>query len=79
VSAKLTEEEHTKLLEICNKKGCTPSAVIKDAIRSLIEVEKQSEEPLSPLQKLLKRMREEQERKTESEPKEKSLLERLRE
>ena len=32
VSTKLTEEEHTRLLDICNKQGCTPSALIKDAI-----------------------------------------------
>jgi|GEM_PF-4873996 len=47
VSTKLTEEEHTKLLDICNKDGCTPSALIKDAIMKKInEIEnKRSIEP----------------------------------
>jgi len=36
VSTKLTEEEHTKLLDICNKQGCTPSALIKDSIMKKI-------------------------------------------
>ncbi|MGH9922809.1 MAG: hypothetical protein ACRD38_08670 [Nitrososphaerales archaeon] len=36
VSTKLTEEEHTKLLDLCNKSGCTPSALIKQAIMEKI-------------------------------------------
>ena len=39
VSTKLTEEEHDRLLEICNRDGCTPSAIIKEAVISRIEAE----------------------------------------
>ena len=46
VSTKLTEEEHTRLLDICNKQGCTPSALIKDAIiKKINEKENQGIEP----------------------------------
>ncbi len=37
VSTKLTEEEHTKFLEFCNKKGISPFAVIKESILKTIE------------------------------------------
>lgn len=39
VSTKLTEEEHTKLLDMCNKEGCTPSAMIKDSLMKRITVQ----------------------------------------
>ncbi len=39
VSTKLTEEEHTKFLEFCNKKGNSPSAMIKQAILTSMEQE----------------------------------------
>jgi len=32
VSTKLTEEEHSKLLDVCNEKGCTPANLIKEAV-----------------------------------------------
>jgi len=32
VATKLTEEEHSKLLDTCNREGCTPSSLIRDAI-----------------------------------------------
>ena len=32
VATKLTEEEHSKLLDLCNTQGCTPSALLKEAI-----------------------------------------------
>ena len=32
VATKLTDEEHTKLLDACNREGCTPSDFIKRAI-----------------------------------------------
>ena len=32
VATKLTEEEHSKLLDFCNTQGCTPSALLKEAI-----------------------------------------------
>ena len=37
VATKLTEEEHTKLLDECTRQGCTPSALIKEAIMAKIE------------------------------------------
>lgn len=37
VSTKLTEEEHSKLLDLCNKEGCTPSSLIKQAVIEKIE------------------------------------------
>lgn len=32
VSTKLTEEQHTVLLEECNKQGLTPSSLVRNAI-----------------------------------------------
>jgi len=54
VSTKLTEEEHTKFLDFCNKKGNSPSAIIKQAIlKSMEEKPKRIEElSLSELEKL---------------------------
>ena len=39
VSTKLTEEEHGRLLDICNRNGCTPSSYIKQAVLDHIEAE----------------------------------------
>jgi len=39
VATKLTEEEHTKLLDACNREGCTPSFLIRDAVLKRIEPE----------------------------------------
>ncbi|MGI0088632.1 MAG: hypothetical protein ACREBI_11850 [Nitrosotalea sp.] len=36
VSTKLTEEEHSRLLDVCNIVGCPPSAMIKEAILRVI-------------------------------------------
>jgi hypothetical protein len=36
VSTKLTEEEHSKLLELCNQDGCTPFAMLKKMILDVI-------------------------------------------
>ena len=41
VATKLTEEEHSKLLDLCNTQGCTPSAFLKEIIS----------EKLNPIQK----------------------------
>jgi len=38
VSTKLTEEEHSKLLDECNRKGCTPSNLIKNAVLKELDV-----------------------------------------
>jgi hypothetical protein len=43
VSTKLTEEEHSKLLEECAKRGCTPSLLMKEAIMMEIQESKDSE------------------------------------
>jgi len=37
VSTKLTEEEHQKFLDFCNKKGNSPSATIKQAVLKSME------------------------------------------
>ena len=39
VVTKLTEEEHTKLLDTCKTEGCYPSSLILDAILKRIESE----------------------------------------
>lgn len=54
VSTKLTEEEHARLLDACNGKGCTPSALIKEAIMEKLQP-KESEKELeaSELRKFL--------------------------
>jgi len=39
VATKLTEDEHTKLLDACNTEGCSPSSLIRDAILKRIEAE----------------------------------------
>ena len=43
VATKLTDEEHTRLLDACNKEGCTPSAFIKKAILESFDSEKKDE------------------------------------
>ena len=44
VATKLTEEEHTRFLDVCNQEGCTPSALIKKAILREIEEPTKEEE-----------------------------------
>ena len=39
VSTKLTEEEHEKLLDVCNKEGCTPFAMLKKLIINKVDDE----------------------------------------
>ena len=39
ISTKLTEEEHNRLLDICNRDGCTPSSYIKQAVLGFVEAE----------------------------------------
>jgi len=41
VSTKLTEEEHDKLLDACNTRGCTPFALLKEALMEKIESKEQ--------------------------------------
>ena len=42
VATKLTDEEHTQLLDACNKEGCTPSAFIKNALLDKITPKQES-------------------------------------
>ena len=43
VSTKLTEDEHAKLLDVCNTQGCTPSSFIKQAILEKIDQKEETE------------------------------------
>jgi len=57
VSTKLTEEEHAKLLDICNTQGCTPSSLIKQAILEKIDQKEVTESNMfsnEDLQKILR-------------------------
>ena len=40
VSTKLSEEEHEKLLDECNKRGCSQTELLRDAIKEIIQSEK---------------------------------------
>ncbi|HJJ22946.1 MAG TPA: DUF6290 family protein [Nitrosopumilus sp.] len=57
VSTKLTEDEHTKLLDMCNFHGCTPSSFIKQAIMEKIdqkeEIESNNELSNEDIEKIL--------------------------
>lgn len=44
VSTKLTEEEHGRLLDVCNIIGCPSSVLIRDAILKIINVEQKTAE-----------------------------------
>lgn len=50
VSTKLTEEEHGKLLDVCNVRGCPPSALIRDAIMKIINSEHKMAQKVDPTQ-----------------------------
>jgi len=58
VATKLTEEEHTKLLDACNTEGCTPSSLLRDAILKRIEHEPEKKDigkmSLAELEKALR-------------------------
>lgn len=57
VSTKLTEEEHSKLLEICNQKGNSCSEFIKNAIHKQLDEEKKaSENSILSLEKQLEKI-----------------------
>lgn len=57
VSTKLTEEEHTRLLDVCNIIGCPSSTLIRDAILKIINVEqKTTEEEFNPMRKFAKEL-----------------------
>ena len=51
VSTKLTEEEHGRLLDVCNIVGCSSSELIRDAIIKLINSkQKTTEKEFNPTQ-----------------------------
>ncbi|MEX0639541.1 MAG: hypothetical protein WEB28_05505 [Nitrosopumilaceae archaeon] len=47
VATKLSEEEHTQLLDLCNTQGCTPSALIKEAIMQRLNPSSDTKKELS--------------------------------
>lgn len=51
VSTKLSEDEHGKLLDLCNQEGLTPSALIKESILMRIDPHQKSteDEPVKEL------------------------------
>ena len=52
VSTELSDEEHTKLLEFCNRDGCTPSALIKQAIKEKLETVSKTEKKTKKLSEI---------------------------
>jgi len=40
VSTKLSEEEHEKLLDECNKRNCTQTELLRIAVKEIIQSEK---------------------------------------
>lgn len=57
VSTKLTEEEHSRLLDVCNIVGCSSSELIRDAIIKIINLEqKTAEKEFNPVQILAKEL-----------------------
>jgi hypothetical protein len=57
VSTKLTEEEHSRLLDVCNIIGCPSSTLIRDAILKIINVEqKTAEEEFNPMRGFAKEL-----------------------
>jgi len=57
VSTKLTEEEHSRLLDVCNVIGCTSSTLIRDAILKMINVDQQrGEQEFNPIRKFAKEL-----------------------
>jgi hypothetical protein len=49
VSTKLTEEEHGRLLDVCNVVGCLPSALIREAIMKIISSEQKPPQKVDPI------------------------------
>ncbi len=47
VSTKLTKDEHTKLLDMCNSQGCTPSSLIKQSIMEKLDQKETESDELS--------------------------------
>lgn len=57
VSTKLTEEEHSRLLDVCNVIGCNSSVLIRDAILKIINVEQKiPEKEFNPIRRFAKEL-----------------------
>ena len=39
ISTKLTEEQYSKITQVCNNAGCTLSAFLKECVMSLVDKE----------------------------------------
>ena len=48
IGTKLIEEHHTKFMDLCNKKGCTPSELLREIILEKIEPQEESTEKIKP-------------------------------
>ncbi len=46
ISTKLTEEQHSKITQVCNNAGCTLSAFLKGCVMDLVNKEGVTENPL---------------------------------
>ena len=48
IGTKLPEEQHTKFLELCNDRGCTPSELLREVIMEKIEPQEKPTEKIEP-------------------------------
>ena len=48
IGTKLPEEQHTKFLDLCNNRGCSPSELLREVILEKIEPQKESTEKIKP-------------------------------
>ncbi len=46
ISTKLTEEQYSKITQVCNNAGCTLSAFLKESVLYLVDKEGVAEKPL---------------------------------
>jgi len=46
ISTKLSEEQYSKITEVCNNAGCTLSAFLKESVMDLVSKEEVVEKPL---------------------------------
>jgi len=46
ISTKLTEEQYSKISQVCNNAGCTLSAFLKESVMGLVDKEVVAEKPL---------------------------------
>jgi len=46
ISTKLSEEQYSKITQVCNNAGCTLSAFLKESVMDLVSKEEVAEKPL---------------------------------